>query len=130
MHFLLKSGRTKFFFACAFRDLSSLDKRLLLSSLASLVLRRCERTISSFQPATKHDVSTAVHRFNESIGGHPYLIEVSAVAKDRWRAYIVRIPGVPTALMPFYGATPDEAAMQLRLWLTGAHERAAAGVRK
>ena len=69
-------------------------------------------------------MSTAVHRFQESIGGHPYLIEVAAVANDRWRAYIVRIPGVPTALMPFYGATPAAAAEQLRTWLTNAHERA------
>jgi hypothetical protein len=69
-------------------------------------------------------VNTAVHRFEESIGGHSYLIEVVAVAQDRWRAYIVRIPGVPTALMPFYGPTPDEAAGLLREWLTRAHERA------
>jgi len=70
-------------------------------------------------------VTTALHRFQELIGGHPYLIEVAAVAKDRWRAYIVRIPGVPTALMPFYGPTPVEAANLLREWLTRAHERAA-----
>jgi len=69
-------------------------------------------------------VNNAVHRFEESIGGRPYLIEVAAVAKDRWRAYIVRIPGVPTALMPFYGRTPDEAARQLTGWLTKAYERA------
>jgi hypothetical protein len=75
-------------------------------------------------------VTTAVHRFEELIAGHPYLIEVAAVTKDRWRAYIVRIPGVPTALMPFYGATPREAADQLRQWLTGAHERASNGVRR
>ena len=67
----------------------------------------------------------AVHRFEESIAGHPYLIEVAAVSKDRWRAYIVRIPGVPTALMPFYGATPADAARQLCEWLTRAYERAA-----
>jgi IS1 family transposase len=73
-------------------------------------------------------VSTAVHRFHESIAGHPYLIEVMAVSKDRWRAYIVRIPGLPTALMPFYGPTPDEAAGRLRHWLARAHERAAQGV--
>lgn len=65
-----------------------------------------------------------VHRFHESIAGKPYLIEVSAVTPDRWRAYIVRIPGVPTALMPFYGSTPDEAARQLCEWLTRAHRRA------
>ena len=67
-----------------------------------------------------------VHRFEETISGRSYLIEVTAVTKDRWRAYIVRLPGVPTALMPFYGTTPDQAAGQLRQWLTRAHERAAA----
>ena len=70
----------------------------------------------------------AIHRFNELIAGHPYLIEVAAVSKDRWRAYIVRIPGVPTALMPFYGTTPAQAAGHLREWLTRAHERASTGV--
>ena len=63
------------------------------------------------------------HRFEESIGGRAYTIEVTAVAQNRWRAYIVRIPGVPTALMPFYGTTPDEAARELSNWLTRAHER-------
>ena len=65
----------------------------------------------------------AIHRFEEFIGGRSYVIEVKAVARDRWRAYIVRIPGVPTALMPFYGATPADAAQQLFNWLTKAHER-------
>jgi hypothetical protein len=69
-------------------------------------------------------VSTAIHRFNESIAGRAYLIEVAAVSAERWRAYIVRIPGVPTALMPFYGRTPDEAARHLSEWLLRAHERA------
>lgn len=70
-------------------------------------------------------MTAALHRFEECIGGRPYLIEVAAVSQDRWRAYIVRIPGVPTALMPFYGATPVEAADLLCQWLTRAHERAA-----
>jgi hypothetical protein len=65
-----------------------------------------------------------VHRFEQSIAGRPYLIEVVNVSKDRWRAYIVRLPGVPTALMPFYGATPLDAADQLFEWLTRAHARA------
>jgi len=43
-------------------------------------------------------VTAAVHRFEEIIGGRSYLIEAKAVSPDRWRAYIVRIPGVPTAL--------------------------------
>ena len=66
-------------------------------------------------------MNTAVHRFEESIAGRDYLIEVRAVAQDRWRAYIVRLPGMPTALMPFYGRTPDEAARHLSAWLTRAH---------
>ena len=71
-------------------------------------------------------MSTVVHRFQELIAGRPYQIEVAPVSKDRWRAYIVLIPGVPTALMPFYGATPTDAAEQLCQWLTRAHELAAA----
>jgi len=51
------------------------------------------------------------------------------VSRDRWRAYIVRIPGVPTALMPFYGPTPDEAARQLCDWLARAHQQAATPIR-
>ncbi len=66
-----------------------------------------------------------VHRFEESIAGRDYLIEVANVSKDRWRACIVRIPGVPNALMPFYGVTPADAAHQLCEWLTRAHARAA-----
>ena len=74
-------------------------------------------------------MSAFLHRFEESIGGRPYLIEVAAIEKDRWRAYIVRTPGVPTALMPFYGATPDEAARHLSEWLVRAHDRANPGAR-
>jgi len=48
------------------------------------------------------------------------------VSRDRWRAYIVRLPGVPTALMPFYGPTPAAAAGLLTDWLNRAHQRAAA----
>jgi hypothetical protein len=70
-------------------------------------------------------VTAAVHRFEESIAGRLYLIEVKAISKDRWSAYIVRVPGVPTALMPFYGPTPGDAARQLSDWLTRAHARAA-----
>jgi hypothetical protein len=77
------------------------------------------------QPSVSiHIVTAAVHRYQETIGGRSYLIEVKAVSPDRWRAYIVRIPNVPTALMPFYGATPAEAAHQLSVWLTRAYERA------
>ena len=70
-------------------------------------------------------MTASVHRFEELIAGRTYFIEVTAVTKDRWRAYIARLPGVPTALMPFYGRTPDEAAHLLSEWLTRAHARAA-----
>jgi hypothetical protein len=68
-------------------------------------------------------VTPVVHRFEELIGGRSYLIEARPVDTDRWRAYIVRIPGMPTALMPFYGRTPAEAAKNLSDWLTRAHDR-------
>ncbi|HTK30275.1 MAG TPA: hypothetical protein VL309_12015 [Vicinamibacterales bacterium] len=61
-----------------------------------------------------------LHRFEERIAGHEYLIEVSSVSANRWRACIVRVPGT-TALMPFYGATPAEAARHLSDWLACAH---------
>lgn len=58
-----------------------------------------------------------VHRYEEQIAGRTYHIEVSPVSQTRWRAQIARLPGMPTALMPFYGQTPEEAALQLRQWL-------------
>jgi hypothetical protein len=75
-------------------------------------------------------VSTFVHRFAESIAGRDYLFEVAAVDPNRWRACIVKAPGVRTALMPFYGPTPDQAACLLREWLTRAHARAASSARQ
>ena len=66
-----------------------------------------------------------VQRFDETIGGRLYHIEVSAVASNRWRAQIVRAPGLPTAMMPFYGTTPDAAAGQLSAWLALAYRTAA-----
>jgi hypothetical protein len=66
-----------------------------------------------------------VHHFEETIGGRAYQIEVTPVS-NRWRAQLRRGPGVPTAMMPFYGPTPDEAARQLLQWLALAHQRFAA----
>jgi hypothetical protein len=63
----------------------------------------------------------AVRRYQEIIGGRVYHIEASMVRDDRWRAQIARLPGVSTALMPFYGPTADDAARQLLEWLTRAH---------
>lgn len=63
-----------------------------------------------------------MHRFLETIGGRPYHIEVTPVS-NRWRAQLRRTAGLPTAMMPFYGTTPDEAARHLTKWLTLAHGR-------
>jgi predicted RNase H-like HicB family nuclease len=65
------------------------------------------------------------HRFEKIIAGRSVVIEVTWVADKRWRAHIVRIPGVPTAMMPFYGETPDEAATHLSKWLDRAHQHQA-----
>jgi hypothetical protein len=65
-----------------------------------------------------------VHHFEETIGGRPYQIEVMPVS-NRWRAQLRRNPGMPTAMMPFYGQTPEEAAGQLAAWLSLAHRRQA-----
>ncbi len=59
----------------------------------------------------------SVHRFEEVINGREYLIEVSSVGFNKWRAQIARVPG-GSALMPFYGKTPDEAAQHLSRWLS------------
>ncbi|HVL67310.1 MAG TPA: hypothetical protein VM364_08610 [Vicinamibacterales bacterium] len=57
------------------------------------------------------------HQFDQTINGREYLIEVSNVGQDKWRAQIRRTPGGSRAMMPFYGRTPDEAARQLSRWL-------------
>jgi len=64
-------------------------------------------------------------RFEDTINGRPVVIEVSSVGRDRWRAQIVRMPGGRTALMPFYGTTPAEAAENLSGWLTRASRKPA-----
>jgi hypothetical protein len=61
-----------------------------------------------------------VHRFEHNIGGRAYQIEVTPVG-NRWRAQLRRLAGMPTALMPFYGTTPEEAADLLTRWLSMAH---------
>ena len=68
-----------------------------------------------------------VHHFEETIGGRAYQIEVTPIS-NRWRAQLRRGPGMPTAMMPFYGQTPDEAARLLLGWLALAHQRFAAAV--
>jgi hypothetical protein len=64
-----------------------------------------------------------VQRFEETINGRAYRIEVSAVGTNSFRAQIARAPGGSRAMMPFYGRTPDEAIEHLSQWLTLNHVR-------
>jgi hypothetical protein len=66
-------------------------------------------------------IMKVVRRFQKSICGRVYNIEASMLRDDRWRAQLTRVPGMPTAMMPFYGETPDEAARLLFDWLARAH---------
>ena len=85
----------------------------------------CSSPFTSLIPNIRSTLGGAdtvnVHRFAENINGRDYLIEVSSVGADKWRAQIARVPGGSAALMPFYGKTPDEAAGQLSRWLALAH---------
>ncbi len=101
-------------FVDAFSYVASLDRNFVLHRI-ELAPKR------SLLP--QPTVNLAVHRFEESIGGRSYVIEVKSVDTGRWRADIVRIPGLPTAMMPFYGPTPADAAHELSKWLTKAYER-------
>ena len=71
------------------------------------------------------NIHTVHHRLERIIAGRPFVIEVTWVAEKRWRAHLVRIPGVPTAMMPFYGETADQAATNLSNWLDRAHQHQA-----
>jgi hypothetical protein len=59
-------------------------------------------------------------RFVETINGREYRIEVLPITASRWRAQVLTAYGGPSALMPFYGSTPESAAGQLSAWLTRA----------
>jgi hypothetical protein len=67
--------------------------------------------------ATSRVVNVNPLRYHETINGRSYVIEVLPVGRDRWRAQIARTHGRTTAVMPFYGPTPDEAARLLAAWL-------------
>ena len=92
----------------------------------SLRLIAWPRSVESSLAPNHPDITHVnVHRFEETIGGRAYHIEVTPVS-NRWRAQLRRGPGMPAAMMPFYGQTPDEAARLLTQWLVLAHRRFAA----
>jgi hypothetical protein len=129
VNILWTNGQQKFFFVRS--RLRIALARVCMRFRGPLRLIR-EATCVQFVPVSVHNfffvdtVTADLHRYQESIGGRSYLIEVAPVSQNRWRAYIVRIPGIPTALMPFYGPTPAAAARLLCDWLTRAHQQAAA----
>lgn len=86
-----------------------------------LIAERCcvELHPAPLPPDIEH---VTLHCFHETIGGRAYQIEVTPVS-NRWRAQIARTQGLSTAMMPFYGNTPSEAAQLLAKWLTLAHAR-------
>ena len=75
----------------------------------------------SFRFSALPDSIVTVHRFEHTINGCTYLVEAMLVDPDRWRAYLISVPGGPTALMPFYGDTAEQAVRQLTDWLALAH---------
>jgi hypothetical protein len=70
---------------------------------------------------------TSVHAVKREINGRVYRIEVGR-SGHQWRARVVNAHGGPTALMPFYGQTADEAAQALTRWLSRVHKHAAEAV--
>lgn len=64
-------------------------------------------------------------RFKELINGREYRIEVAPVSAGKWRAQVMTAHGGPTALMPFYGTTPELAASGLAAWLARVHRTSA-----
>jgi hypothetical protein len=70
-------------------------------------------------------LTTTSRRFVQRIHGRDYRVEVTQVAFERWRAHVVNAHGGPTALMPFYATTADQAVTRLAEWLARAHQQAA-----
>jgi hypothetical protein len=60
-------------------------------------------------------------RVKEQINGREYRIEIAPVSAGKWRAQVLNAHGGPTALMPFYGTTPELTASGLTAWLTRVH---------
>jgi hypothetical protein len=70
-------------------------------------------------------MTSRVLRFKEQINGREYRIEVAPVGAHRWRAQVMTAYGGPTALMPFYGTTPELAASELTAYLARVNRSAA-----
>ena len=67
-------------------------------------------------------------RFEHAINDRRYVIEAIPVDPGRWRAFLVSGTGGTTALMPFYGDTPERAVEQLTNWLALIHQASTGSV--
>jgi hypothetical protein len=129
VHRLWNDGRIKYFSREDRRRSGHAHTVCAPSSVLSLEAHRTAARIRfafngpsiQFGFDTRRRNNVNVHRLEENINGRDYLIEVSSVGVDKWRAQIARLPGGSAALMPFYGKTPDEAAGGLSRWLAIAH---------
>lgn len=70
--------------------------------------------------------NSTAFRYDEQINDHTYRILVSQVRSGTWRAQVVTPHGGPTAVMPFYGDSPEQAREQLASWIARAHRSARA----
>lgn len=68
--------------------------------------------------------AVSAQHFERAINDRRYVIETVPIDPDRWRACLIDVPGGPSALMPFYGETPEQAAGRLADWLALAHRSA------
>jgi hypothetical protein len=91
----------------------------MLPSLVSQTSCVRQSHLAALHPNTAAHLQNVVniHRYEERIAGRTYLIEVRLVSQTRWRAQIARLPGLPSSMMPFYGATPEQAVRELSRWL-------------
>ncbi|HEX7780353.1 MAG TPA: hypothetical protein VF424_13995 [Vicinamibacterales bacterium] len=119
MEGLFTACRPEFFFGVHPRKLRRSPGLAAASRSLSLAARQHIIRITHASSARRAMPLNTI-RFNEIINGRPYVIEALSLGQDRWRAQLVRTSGGTTALMPFYGATPDEAARHLTDWLTRA----------
>jgi hypothetical protein len=108
--------------ACGHSDTPGKLFRAAVSKSAALLHVDAPSSVLSLARAARGAQNAAFpvtfRRYEETINGREYRIEVSAVASDKWRAQIARAPGGSRAMMPFYGRTPDEAVEHLSHWLT------------
>ncbi len=69
-------------------------------------------------------LTTTARRLVHHVNGRDYRIEVTQLGSERWRAQVLNAYGGPTALMPFYDVTLDDAVERVTAWLLLAHRGA------